>query len=78
MKEYKYVIELCAIKELTVKADSQEEADAQADIITTTQTIPVEQEDITEIYISDSYTDWDDEDENVPHSEGYVRDWQAK
>lgn len=57
MKEYKFIVELSAVKELTVRADSQEEADQQADLIVTTQTIPVEQDDIVEIMISDSYTE---------------------
>lgn len=55
MKEYEYTVELYAVKTLRVKANNDEEADRQADLITTTETIPVTQEDIVEIKITDVY-----------------------
>ena len=55
MNEYEYTIELYAVKTLRVKANNDEEADKQADLITTTETIPVTQDDIVEIKITDVY-----------------------
>lgn len=55
MNEYEYLIEINAIKSLVVKADTQEDADAKAITIITTETIPVTQEDITSIEVVDSY-----------------------
>ena len=55
MNEYEYLIEINAIKSLIVKADTQEDADAKAITIITTETIPVTQEDITSIEVVDSY-----------------------
>lgn len=60
MLEYKYIVEIQAVKELTVRANSQDEADKQADMITSTQTIPIEQEDIVDILVSEAYVDWAD------------------
>jgi hypothetical protein len=63
--KYKYLVEIEAIKELVVEADSREEADIQADLITSTETIPINQEDIIDIRISDDNVDdlayWSDE-----------------
>lgn len=68
MKEYEYFVELYATKSLRVKAESEEEADEKADLILSTETIPVKQDDIISIHISDTYectgfedtvTDWD-------------------
>ena len=47
--KYVYIVEIKAVKELVIEADSSEEADAQADLITSTETIPVEQDDIIDI-----------------------------
>ena len=55
MNEYEYTVELYAVKTLRVKANNDEEADRQADLITTTETIPVTQDDIVEIKITDVY-----------------------
>ncbi len=55
MNEYEYTVELYAVKTLRVKANNNEEADKQADLITTTETIPVTQDDIIEIRITDVY-----------------------
>ena len=62
MNEYEFIVELYAVKALRVKANTEEEADMQADLITTTETIPVTQDDIVEIRITDVY---EVKDENV-------------
>lgn len=61
-KTYEFIVELYAVKALRVKANTEEEADMQADLITTTETIPVTQDDIVELKITDVY---EIEDENV-------------
>jgi len=53
MKEYEYIVEIYAIKTLHVRADDDGEADLQADLITTTETIPVTQDDIVRLEITD-------------------------
>lgn len=58
--KYVYYVEITASKELVIEANSQEEADRQADLIATTETIPVTQEDIIDINISEGYPDWAD------------------
>ena len=55
MKDYDFVVEIYAIKTLHIKANNDEEANRQADLITSTETIPVTQEDIVNIMISDAY-----------------------
>lgn len=55
MKEYEFIVELHAVKSLHIKAKSEEEANRQADLITSTETIPVTQEDIIDIMITDAY-----------------------
>ena len=58
--KYVYIVEIQAVKELVIEADSQKEADAQADLITSTETIPVYQDDIVDICISEGYPNWTD------------------
>lgn len=65
MKEYEFMVEIYALKALRVKANSEEEADRQADLITTTETIPVTQNDIIDLKITDVY---EIENEDVQHS----------
>lgn len=60
MMKYVYIVEIQAVKELVIEADSQEEADTQADLITSTEAIPVYQDDIVDICISEGYPDWAD------------------
>ena len=63
MNEYEYTIEIYAVKSLRVKANTEEEADRIADLITTTETIPLKQDDIIEIMITDVRKCEDDENE---------------
>lgn len=63
MNEYEYTIEIYAVKSLRVKANTEEEADRTADLITTTETIPLKQDDIIEIMITDVRKCEDDENE---------------
>lgn len=65
MKEYVYYVELSAVKELRVRANSKREADNMVDLITTTETIPVKQEDIIDIMITDDLNDFGEDDYNV-------------
>ena len=60
MKEYHYVVEISAVKELIVQAESQEEADMTADLVTSSTTIPVRQDDILEIHLYDETEAWDE------------------
>lgn len=53
MKKFIYTVEIYAVKELVVFANSEKEADKVADLVTSTSTIPVQQEDIADILISD-------------------------
>ncbi len=53
MKKFIYTVEIYAVKELVVFANSEKEADKIADLVTSTSTIPVQQEDIADILISD-------------------------
>ena len=53
MKKFIYNVEIYAVKELVVFANSEKEADKIADLVTSTSTIPVQQEDIADILISD-------------------------
>ena len=55
MKEFVYVIEIQAVKELVVKAETQKEADDICDTVMMTQDIPVRQDEITSLYVSDEY-----------------------
>lgn len=55
MEEYEYTVEIYAVKTLRIRADSEEKADEQADLITTTETIPVTQDDIVDISITNAY-----------------------
>ena len=64
MNEYEYLIEIYAVKALRIKANNVEEADRQADLITSTETIPVTQEDIVEIKITDVYEVEDEDFQN--------------
>lgn len=65
MKEYVYYVELSAVKELRVRANSKREADNMVDLITTTETIPVKQEDIVDIMITDDLNDFGEDDDDV-------------
>ena len=55
MNEYEFQVEIYAVKSLRVKANTFDEADKKADLIVSSETIPVTQEDIVQIYISDAY-----------------------
>lgn len=75
MKEYEYIVEIYAEKTLHIKANSEEEADRQADLITTTETIPVTQDDIVEIRITDAY---EYEREKTEYGQSNVPVWPYK
>lgn len=60
MKEYHYTVEISAMKELVVQAESQEEADVIADLVTSSTTIPVRQDDIVELQLYDETEAWDE------------------
>ena len=55
MEEYEYTVEIYAVKTLRIRADSGEKADEQADLIITTETIPVTQDDIVDISVKSAY-----------------------